>query len=416
MSQPKSSSSTSAQDLPSVDALLAVYADKHLGECFEFGCYPQGANGEIEPITWRVLLREADHLLVIAEQCLDCQPYHEELCDITWADCTLRRWLNDEFMNVAFNEQERKCILKTSVDNNEGPDTADYVFLLSDDEASDLFANDRTLCAKPTRYSVEKGADIHDCSGCCWWWLRSSENHSEARVVSPFGETFIGSGCHVNEGDLAVRPVVRVALPPEPCSPGLIEMNKADRAASLVSLLRTIRVDKQVGQCFEFGRYPQGANGEIKPITWRVLERETDHLLVIAANALDCQPYHKRWFGCTWAGCTLRRWLNDEFMNEAFNEQEQQCILKNCIANNAGPQTADYIFLLSVDEAGWSIRRRAKSAKPTEYAVKNGVKLDKDGYCHCWLRSRGYTAFHAVVDTDEYRDHGHYVRKSCFAV
>ena len=33
--------------------------------------------------------------------------------DINWADCTLRRWLNGEFFNKAFNEQEQSLI-KTS--------------------------------------------------------------------------------------------------------------------------------------------------------------------------------------------------------------------------------------------------------------------------------------------------------------
>ncbi len=87
--------------------------DKQVSDRFEFGRYPQGANGEVEPITWRVLQRNSDSLLVIAEQGLDAKPYNEEFCDITWADCTLRRWLNGEFFNKAFNEQEQSLI-KTS--------------------------------------------------------------------------------------------------------------------------------------------------------------------------------------------------------------------------------------------------------------------------------------------------------------
>ena len=89
------------------------YANKQVGDRFEFGRYPQGANGEVWPITWRVLQRNSNGLLVIAEQGLDAKPYNEEFCDITWADCTLRRWLNGEFFNKAFNEQEQSLI-KTS--------------------------------------------------------------------------------------------------------------------------------------------------------------------------------------------------------------------------------------------------------------------------------------------------------------
>ncbi len=211
MSLPNSSSSSSVQDLPSADALRTVYADKHLGECLEFGRYPQGANGEIEPITWRVLLREADHLLVIAEQCLDCKPYNTEDCAITWAGCSLRRWLNDEFMSEAFNEQERKCVLKTSVENNVGPNTADYVFLLRIDETSDLFANDRTRRVKPTEYAVKNGT-LTDDNGCCWWWLRSHGSFDKSAAIVHACNSVHDSGYIVDNALIAVRPAFRIAL------------------------------------------------------------------------------------------------------------------------------------------------------------------------------------------------------------
>ncbi len=160
-----------------------------------------------------MLQREADHLLVIAEQGLDCQYYHDEWCDITWSDCTLRRWLNVEFYNKAFNEQERKCVLKTSVVNNAGPNTEDYVFLLSVGEAKRLFANDRTRCAELTEYAVEKGAWLDDGSGYCWWWLRSCgyDDNLAAYVLADGGVNDYGH--HVtDDGYIAVRPAFKIAL------------------------------------------------------------------------------------------------------------------------------------------------------------------------------------------------------------
>ncbi|MCR4782907.1 MAG: hypothetical protein K6A35_00095 [bacterium] len=47
----------------------------------------------------------------------------------------------------------------------------------------------------------------------------------------------------------------------------------------------------QIGQQLKFGRYPQGANNEIKPITWRVLKRDSDSLLVISERALESRRY-----------------------------------------------------------------------------------------------------------------------------
>ncbi|MBQ7529976.1 serine/threonine protein kinase, partial [bacterium] len=86
-------------------------ASKRVGDRFEFGRYPQGPNGEVRPITWRVLRRDSDGLLVIAEMGLDAKPYNEEEVGvITWSDCTLRRWLNSEFYEKAFNQQEQFLI------------------------------------------------------------------------------------------------------------------------------------------------------------------------------------------------------------------------------------------------------------------------------------------------------------------
>ena len=32
----------------------------------------------------------------------DAKAYNEELLDTTWAECTLRQWMNDDFLNSAF--------------------------------------------------------------------------------------------------------------------------------------------------------------------------------------------------------------------------------------------------------------------------------------------------------------------------
>ena len=91
------------------------YANKQVGDRFEFGRYPQGPNGEIKPIVWRVLHRDSKSLLVISERALDAKPYNKKKCDITWADCTLRRWLNNEFVKKAFTEQELSLIQTSKI-------------------------------------------------------------------------------------------------------------------------------------------------------------------------------------------------------------------------------------------------------------------------------------------------------------
>ncbi|MBQ7529321.1 hypothetical protein IJT10_05415, partial [bacterium] len=130
------------------------------GDRFEFGRCPQGPNGEVEPITWRVLHRYSDSLLVIAEYGLCNKRYNDKFYNeskcITWSNCTLRRWLNNDFMKKVFNAQEQSLIKISNLTNNAGPSTQDQVFLLSEDEARILFTDDDDRVMNLTKYAHKK--------------------------------------------------------------------------------------------------------------------------------------------------------------------------------------------------------------------------------------------------------------------
>ena len=74
-----------------------------VGSTVVFGSYEQG-EGQV-PIEWTVLDRQEDRALLLSKYALDAMPFHEvEDWNVTWADCTLRSWLNGEFLDVAFSE------------------------------------------------------------------------------------------------------------------------------------------------------------------------------------------------------------------------------------------------------------------------------------------------------------------------
>ena len=193
-----------------MDDLRSVYADKLYGGHFEFGRYPQGENGEIRPIVWRVLRRDPRSLLVISELGLDGRPYDEEPGDVVWAECSLRRWLNGGFFAAAFNERERALILPECICNNAGPATEDRVFLLSSEEAEDLLVSDVRRRAKATDFAVKRGVWLGSYCAC-WWWLRSRGREAGcAGVVVSVG--MAAEYRHIDDGRVAVRPAVRLAL------------------------------------------------------------------------------------------------------------------------------------------------------------------------------------------------------------
>ena len=85
------------------------YVDVQVGDIIEFGSYEQDndlSNGP-EPIEWRVLEVSDGSALIVSEYALDARAYNKGWASVTWAECTLRGWLNGEFYATAFNEEEK---------------------------------------------------------------------------------------------------------------------------------------------------------------------------------------------------------------------------------------------------------------------------------------------------------------------
>ena len=160
-----------------------------VGDIIWFGHYEQDnnmANGK-EPIEWLVLDAQGSEALLLSKYGLDAQPYHKTYTNITWEKCTLRSWLNGEFINDAFSNEEQEAIMLTNVDNEKsqgfwgidgGNTTRDKLFLLSYAEAWKYFNSDKDRKCVPTSHAVANGAEQNsdfqvDGSGTCLWWLRS---------------------------------------------------------------------------------------------------------------------------------------------------------------------------------------------------------------------------------------------------
>jgi hypothetical protein len=217
---------------------MTVFESVQLGEVITFGMYSQTAEGtDRTPIKWRVLQNFGSELFILSEYVLDCKRYHGAYVDMTWRDCDLRKWLNDEFYNTAFDAAEKRIIKTTHcTDNGEGsPDTEDSVFLLSVAEVKDFTDTQEgssTTIRRRTRGTefakirkpdgchlyvydkrVEKDYIIEDGEkhGCSWWWLRTQGNrHSRAYMVD--ARSSIRSYERVNLARVGVRPALRLNL------------------------------------------------------------------------------------------------------------------------------------------------------------------------------------------------------------
>lgn len=188
------------------------------GDYVFFGAYEQDndiSNGK-EDIEWLVLEVKDGKALVISKYALDCQQYNTSYADVTWETCTLRNWLNNNFINSAFTANEKAMIPTVTVSADENPSfstnpgnaTQDQVFLLSITEAYKYFSSDSARQCKPTEYAVAGGAYVNSSNGNCWWWLRSPcGNQSTAAYVNRVGAVF-EIGDNVIDADNAVRPAL----------------------------------------------------------------------------------------------------------------------------------------------------------------------------------------------------------------
>ena len=199
-----------------------------IGDSYTFGTYEQDnntSNGK-EAIEWTVLDKDGMSLLLVSKQALAWQQYNTSYTDVTWENCTLRKWLNGTFLNNAFSTEEQAQIQNTTVsaDNNPqystnpGNATTDKVFLLSINEVEKYFnSNEARKCA-PTAYAEAQGVWTSDTyktpsgAATCWWWLRSpGSNQDEAASVYVDGS--VGEyGRNVNHVHGAVRPAMWITI------------------------------------------------------------------------------------------------------------------------------------------------------------------------------------------------------------
>ena len=193
---------------------VEVYGSyEEVGSIVLFGTYPQTAEGtDKTPIRWIVLDYDAENhrSLLISKYGLDAKPYNVKSANITWEKSSLRTWLNNEFLNKAFNADEQSAILATKVNNgksqgysrwkaNDGKNTQDKIFLLSYAEANgyfdastSAFDSDTKSRVAPTDYAIAMGAMANgtyrtaDGKAAGGWWLRSPGDdwHYKASVTS----------------------------------------------------------------------------------------------------------------------------------------------------------------------------------------------------------------------------------------
>ncbi len=189
-----------------------------------------------EPLEWRVL--DPDEGFIMCESIIDSQAYNNtiyydsvykewyknSLCENyanDYATSSIRAWLNNDFYNTAFTDEEKSEIKESMLDNSSDVDAAydsdatyDKVFLLSFDEMNKGeygFSSDASECDIARQ---AQGTDYAKCQGLYSkggnaWFLRSPSSQSSCMcLVSETGEYFYYYGI-TDSTYLGVRPALK---------------------------------------------------------------------------------------------------------------------------------------------------------------------------------------------------------------
>lgn len=186
---------------------------------------------------WRVLDIQDNVALLITEDIIEQRAYHDAYKDITWADCSLRKYLNGEFYDK-FSKADKSRImpvLNKNLDNQwygskGGVDTKDSIFLLCIEEVCKYFGDSRSKLynrGKNQRYWFERKdennskriARFEGETWGSWWWLRSPGRVS-VKAVYIHGDGNIGiQGNNILKGNISdgkctggVRPALWLRL------------------------------------------------------------------------------------------------------------------------------------------------------------------------------------------------------------
>ena len=154
-----------------------------VGGIIKLGSYEQDGNltNGKEEIEWVVLDQQGNKMLVMTRDCIEQKKFNETYVATTWETSDLRSWLNSEFIQTAFSDEQQSYILTTSVKAEKNPvhhthggyDTEDKVFVLSISEFEKYCTYDEARLGKVNPYVLEKGAYENLTLNTGHWWLRT---------------------------------------------------------------------------------------------------------------------------------------------------------------------------------------------------------------------------------------------------
>ncbi len=344
-----------------------------VGDVIAFGKDIKNSANPNKKLQWRILEKNETKCLVLSTYLTETRYRYDSSGEAVWESSDVREYLNNEYLNKAFDDSEKAFMLDTELVNSVstgagsigGNNTIDKIFLLSEDEVLKYMPEEKL------RRAIGRDIATNNYLGYMSWMLRTpvfSENEYEQLIagVGMKGNIYNTSEERFSvDSEIGLRPAM------------WIDLGKAEGIVSVVESMDMhdgkIPVALSVAEQFElveYGVYEQDNNLDNgkEPIQWIVFNKdeETNSVVLLSRYVLDTKQFDDSYKSTSWEKCSLREWLNTSFYEEAFSETEKAGLLDD---------TYDYVGLLDQSLSYYS--EELMQAKGTPYAIANGLEADE---------------------------------------
>lgn len=151
----------------------------------------------VKPIRWRIVSENDGLSYLLAEDVLYGGTFGTST---SYASSRVRTWLNNDFLNAAFSQQQRDLISTTTVDG-----AGDKVFVPSKAELTSLVSTAR----KATDYALTSGMR-NESNGYAYWWTRTA--HSSAGNMTVVTQANGEMPCAPTRSNIGVVPALNIRL------------------------------------------------------------------------------------------------------------------------------------------------------------------------------------------------------------
>lgn len=353
------------REIPSIDETLN--SSSILGT-IKFGRYEQDNNVDngAEDIEWIILDTDKDNInkhFLVSKYILDYKKFDSGDKELElYCRSDIRYFLNSYFYKKAFNDDEKKYILDTklseteyvlqenrSVTSNNKKEALIYydkVFLTRNTEFPMFFLDEFHTIA--TDYAKAKNIYVYDKNDRDY----NKWKNNLTTGISPFyyRRWNINSGIYGTdiESEINIASGIRPAMWVDFSEN--IKMQEAIKSIVTYDDIRDLFYQKQ--NLVKFGRNSQ---------EWLVCKKDGDKALLRLYNPIDGEKFDGNGVlsGFSWEKSKVRKYLNEDFYNTTFSNEEKKRIinteLENSIYENGKTNiqiTKDNVFLLNENENG----------------------------------------------------------------